>query len=145
MDHERLKQTVLSRCKLYLFFAKPNRPTGKVDGEVPRYENWSAILLTNPSQGRTNARQQFSLPERLCQVVIGSSIEGLDLRGLITLNRQNDNRRLSPLTKAARDLFSADARESKIEKDEIRTKRWNDLQSLFASGRFMDQVSVRLE
>jgi len=49
MDHERLQQTVLSRRKLDLFFAKPNRPASKVDSEVACHENWPAIVLTDPS------------------------------------------------------------------------------------------------
>src|SRR6185295_7902322 len=60
-------------------------------------------------------------------------------------NRQNENRRLSPLSEAARDLFSTNPREAEVEKNEIRTESWNDLQCLFSSRSFIDRISVCLK
>src|SRR4029079_4794129 len=67
MDHKSLKQTVLSRRKLYLFLAEPHRSTGKVDRQVAGHKHWPAVLVTNTAGSCTKPPQPITLFAGACE------------------------------------------------------------------------------
>ena len=87
------------------------------------------------------AGHQLPHAERLGHVVIGSGVERLDLVGLLTADRQDDDRHLGPSPQADHDLDAVDARQADVQEHDVRTVGRGPLQGLLARRGHVDVVA----
>ena len=74
-----------------------------------------------PAQERSNAGQQLGRPEWLGDVIVGTELEGLDLRSLGVAGRKHEDRRLGLPPDPSDQLRPVAVRQAQIEEDDVRS------------------------
>src|SRR3954454_16331731 len=116
MADEHAEEIELLWRQFDLLSAASDVPAYQIYGQITGCESRQfALRLESMSQGGADARHQLRDRGRLCDVVVSSEIERLDLGAFVGACRQNDNRHWGMSADIGDDLEPASVRQPEIE------------------------------
>src|SRR5579863_706870 len=128
-----------------MHLASPNgdQASFKIDGKIFGGEGDVFSLGHAAAQGRANSGQQFLHAKRLDDIIVGASIESVNLVALGIANGEHQDRHVEGAADFPASFQAADSRHIHVEQNRVRGRSTNRFESFLAGGGFKNGVAFR--